>query len=253
MSQRAALLISTALAVLTLLGGIGLAARVMGAEPYDQAADQPTSTDTPVALAASAVDAEELERLQSFNEALKASYVRITALLETVDQLRSQNAALRERESVYEERLAEANRRLADAGRQANTPAPTDGPAIVSARAESPADAETAEAAGPLTGARAVPETAQAQPAPASAAAPVAARTNAPATSGSAQQRQPALPMRPLVTTATSQVAAAVQSARQARTVSQREQHDDDDDDDDGDRRTTASESRRSSRNGDRD
>lgn len=120
MSQRAALLISLALTVVTLLGAVGVVVRVMGANrPAVESAAVDSGDSAEPDL--EALVAEELEQLQRSNSALAASYERIASLLQIVDQLQGQNAELRDRERVYQERLAEANRRLAEGGQTAVT------------------------------------------------------------------------------------------------------------------------------------
>lgn len=214
MSQRTALLISTVLTVLTLLGGVGLAVRVMSANPAnpdDIADQQPASADTP-SVADADLQVELLDRLEAFNMALSTSYQRIADLLNTVDRLQTQNAELRERELVYQARLAEANKRLETlehAGAAPGTGVPV---ASVNGNQDANAQPETisedALAAGPqtdpvqpvqaaasqalqATSIQVVPappeQSAPAQPAP----APV--RAAAPPTSAAARSTQPAL------------------------------------------------------------
>lgn len=94
MSQRAALLISIALTVVTLLGGIGVAVRVMEADTTDASPDMATpSTSEPSADAIAAYENDELERLLAFNTALSASYQRFAALLDAVEAVQNETAS----------------------------------------------------------------------------------------------------------------------------------------------------------------
>ncbi|MFN8632678.1 MAG: hypothetical protein U0893_02400 [Chloroflexota bacterium] len=118
MPQRAALLISTALTVLTLVAGIGLSVHVLRSD-----AEQTTQNDAAVSDADQQRESDYRELfalVESSNAALSASYTRIAGLLDEVDRLRSENATLREREAQYQQRLAEATKRLAERGEQAS-------------------------------------------------------------------------------------------------------------------------------------
>jgi hypothetical protein len=116
MSQRAALVISAALTITVLLIGTGLALRLTGS-PADSDIDANADVAQPTADAEDELRQEYIDRLQTSNAVLAASYDRIAALLDDVDQLKAQNTALLEREAVYQQRLAEANARLQEAGR----------------------------------------------------------------------------------------------------------------------------------------
>lgn len=110
MSQRFALLISTALTVAILLTGVGLAVRVLRA---DAAAEAPAAAvDDADAAEQDRQLGEAVTRLQASNAALATSYDRIDRLTAAVEQLRAENAVLRQREGQYQERIAEANARL---------------------------------------------------------------------------------------------------------------------------------------------
>jgi hypothetical protein len=120
MSQRAALLISTAITVLTLLAALGVGVHVWRADAGATATGTvdeitgPTDAD----IEQERQYREQFDRLQASNAALAASYDRIAGLLDDVEQLRAQNAELREREARYQERLAEANTRLQKLGQK---------------------------------------------------------------------------------------------------------------------------------------
>jgi len=102
------LILSTALTVLVLLAGTGLAIRAIGAS--EDAPDDEQS----VASATGADDlidsrlSDAIEQLQRSNDALAHSYERINALLDDVHELEQQNATLREREAQYQNLLAQA-------------------------------------------------------------------------------------------------------------------------------------------------
>lgn len=121
MSQRVAFLVSAILAALILLGGIGLATRIVRGEPATADADdgQGANLAADQSQEQDQTYVEMFDRLQQANTALATSYDRIASLLDRVDALQAQNAQLRAREVEYQARLAEANRRLDDQGRAA--------------------------------------------------------------------------------------------------------------------------------------
>jgi TolA-binding protein len=124
MSQRAALLISTALTVLTMIGGLALAARLVAMD----AADVPADTPAPVSDAVTTESEYEhayVERLDAANRALELSQQQIAELTTRIQALEGQNGTLQEREQVYQARLAEASRRLEIQGQAALAAAPT--------------------------------------------------------------------------------------------------------------------------------
>jgi hypothetical protein len=223
MSQRAALLISTALTVLTMIGGLALAARLIEMD----AAEVPADTPAPVSDAVtteSEYEHEYVERLEAANRALELSQQQIAELTTRIQALEVKNTTLQEREQVYQERLAEARARLEGQGQAALAAAPPPDATAAPPPPSSPEEAavqapvvavevpDAASAVGPdadgVTAAAALPEPpvvvhadAQAPPvrvhSAASLAEPVAgpaqvAPVRAPATSGNAPQPRPA-------------------------------------------------------------
>jgi len=120
MSQRAALLISTAITAFTLLAALGLGVQVWRADAGAPAAGVADDGAGPTAIEIEQErqHREQFDRLQASNAALAASYSRIAGLLDDAEKLRAQNAELREREARYQERLAEANTRLQRTGQK---------------------------------------------------------------------------------------------------------------------------------------
>jgi hypothetical protein len=121
MSQRTALLVSAALTAIVLVAGVGLTVRLMNAPVEATVTGDASDADVP---SEADLDRERdyravIDRLQEANSALATSYERIAGLLDDVEQLRAQNAQLREREALYQERLAEANSRLQRQGQEA--------------------------------------------------------------------------------------------------------------------------------------
>jgi len=127
MSQRVALLVSAVLAAITLIAGAGLAVRVLRGDVAIAADGDSSGADTATAADddRERVYREAFDSLQEANAALVTSYQRIAALLDTVEQLRQQNAELRDREALYQQRLAEANDRLQRQGQAAVEIPPT--------------------------------------------------------------------------------------------------------------------------------
>jgi hypothetical protein len=146
-AQRTALAISTAFTVLILLAALGLSVRVLGpsADPVTPGDD----SDSDVAAGTADRDPqihEYMRRLQESNDALTASYRRQIGLLNELEQLRAENALLRNRDRQYQERLTEANVRLQRLGQEVGAlPPPVEPPGAAPA-----ADIRATEAQPPM-------------------------------------------------------------------------------------------------------
>src|SRR5690242_18800643 len=112
MSQRLAFMISTALTVLVLLAGAGLAVRAINAsdDPSDDTTLSATASNDQASDGGLTDDQknELIDQLQTSNETLARSYDRISSLLDQIDELEQQNATLREREEKYQQLLSQA-------------------------------------------------------------------------------------------------------------------------------------------------
>ena len=257
MLQRTALIISTALTVLTVLVGLGLALRVASSSaPIEDAADGSRSSEQndPAARYSEqnaeqdAVYREAFERLSAANTALATSYQRIDALREEMRQLQEQNATLRQREATYQERLAQANSRLERLNAGAVPVPAVAAPAVVANSVPDESPATPAAASEPVV---AVPALAAAQAPPSIPAglsllvpgrtiplepvAPAATRPDSSASAAPAPAATPTQAARPAsrlvagLQSIDSRAASALTSAISQATPPKRKERDDDD------------------------